>query len=238
MKTALAPARRSRPGERELLVDVCTVWWAAPVAPAEAPDLVALLDTHECQRLHRLRRAADQARYLAAHALARRVLGLCLDRPAASVVIDRTCHCGEPHGKPSIVGGPAFSLTHASRVVGVAVHDRPVGLDVERLRPVRDLTAIASYACSAMETVSDTTEFFRLWTRKEALLKATGAGLSSPMSAITLGRQGGCDWTGPGAPAGPVWVADLAPSADHPAAAAGLGPAPAVYEEDGDALLR
>ncbi|MBA3293204.1 MAG: 4'-phosphopantetheinyl transferase superfamily protein [Geodermatophilaceae bacterium] len=219
-------------------MNVCTIWWAAPVSPADSPQLVDLLDAHERERLNRLQPDADQARYLAAHVLTRRVLGLWMDRPAASVVIDRPCICGKPHGKPTLDGGPEFSLTHASNVVGVAVHDQPVGLDVERVRPLPDLPSLAKFACSCRETVTDTTQFFRLWTRKEALLKATGAGLSSPMSAITLGRQGVCSWTGPGAPTEPVWLVDLAPSTRHPAAAAGLGPLPVVHEEDGDALLR
>ncbi len=216
----------------------CRVWWAAPVAPADAPDLVDLLDGHEQERLHRLRGPADQARYLAAHALTRRVLGRWMDQRPASIVFDRTCTCGQPHGKPRTTDGPAFSLTHASTVVGVAVHDRPVGLDVERVRPLADLPSIARFACSTAETVADSAEFFRLWTRKEALLKATGAGLASPMTAITLGRNGVCSWTGPDAPEEQVWLTDLAPSADHPAAAAGFGPLPQVDEEDGDALLR
>lgn len=219
-------------------MSVCTVWWAAPLSPSDAPGLVEMLDPHERERLFRFRRTADQARYLTAHALTRRVLGTRLDQPPSSILIDRTCSCGHPHGKPTIATGPTFSMTHASTLVGVAVHDRPVGLDVERVRPLSDLSSIAEFACSARETVTDATQFFRLWTRKEALLKATGAGLSSPMSAITLGRQGVCCWTGPGAPAGPVWLAELSPSTDHPAAVAGLGPVPVVHEEDGDALLR
>jgi 4'-phosphopantetheinyl transferase len=215
----------------------CVVWWAAPVEPADAPGLVELLDTHELDRLGRFRRAADRARYLAAHALARLVLAE--RRPPAELVYDRSCRCGAQHGKPVLPGGPAFSLTHAADLVGVAVHDGPVGLDVEQVRPMSDLAGMAAHVCSPAETVTDAASFFTVWTRKEALLKATGDGLSSPMAAITLGPSGVREWTGDGAPARPVWLRDLHPAPGYRAAVAGFGAAaPEVVETDGNPLLR
>jgi 4'-phosphopantetheinyl transferase len=206
------------------------VWWAAPVDPAAAPGLVAVLDGHERERMARFRRPADSARYLAAHALTRLVLGV---GPAADV-FDRTCRCGKQHGKPVLPGGPAFSLTHAGDVVGVAVSPLgPVGLDVEQARPMADLAALARHIGAPAETGG----FFRAWTRKEALLKATGEGLSSPMDAIVLDDDGVASWTG--GPAEPVWLRDLVPAPGCPAAVAGLGPAPSgVREHDGDAVLQ
>jgi 4'-phosphopantetheinyl transferase len=217
-----------------------TVWWAAPVPPEAAPGLVALLDAHERDRLDRFRLAADRARYVAAHALTRIVLAEAVGRPAGDLRFDRTCQCGQQHGKPVLVDGPGFSLTHAGDLVGVAVHPGgPVGLDVEQVRELTDLAAMAAHVCSPAESVSDTASFFVTWTRKEALLKATGAGLSSPMEAITLGPSGVREWTGDGAPPGPVWLRDLHPGSDYRAAVAGLGTAPPrVDEVDGNALLR
>jgi 4'-phosphopantetheinyl transferase len=216
----------------------CEVWWARPVDPGSAPGLRALLDDAERDRLPRFRRAADRARYLAAHALTRIVVAGAVGAAPGALRFDRTCRCGEQHGKPTLPGGPGFSLTHAGDPVGVAVHDRPVGLDVERARPLSDLAAMAEHVRAPGETVADAEAFFALWTRKEAVLKATGDGLSTPMSSITLGPTG-VDWTGAGAPTDPIWLHDLHPAEGYPAAVAGLGPAPAaVRESDGDALLR
>lgn len=228
----------------------CTVRWAAPVDPAHAHGLVDLLDAHERDRLTRFRRDADRARYLAAHALARVVLGEVLDISPAAVEFDRTCRCGEQHGKPVVCGScpldatPGFSLTHAGDLVGVAVWpDGAVGLDVERLRPVSDLPGVARHACSPTELArgdaASPEAFFATWTRKEALLKATGDGLSAPMAAITLDGPRVEDWPGGHAPDGPVWLRDLHPAPGYRAALAGLGPvAPAVAELRGDHLLR
>ena len=214
------------------------VWWAAPVAPAEAPGLVALLDGHERDRLHRFRRPADQARYLAAHALVRLVLADDAGRPADALVFDRTCRCGAQHGKPVLPGGPGFSLTHAGDLVGVAVHPGgAVGLDVEQVRELTDLAAMVAHVCSPQETAPDADAFFTLWTRKEALLKAVGTGLATPMSAITLGPAGVLGWVGDDAPREPLWLRDLHPSPGYRAAVAGEGAPPDVTVASGDALL-
>ena len=217
-------------------MSTCDVWWAAPAAPADAPGLVAMLDGHERTRMGRFRRDVDAARYLAAHALTRVVLGVRLGRPPASLVFDRTCRCGEPHGKPTLAGGPGFSFTHAGAVVGVAVLDGgPVGLDVEPVRALPDLEGMAAHVGAPAEPAA----FFRAWTRKEALLKATGDGLAGPMAAIVLDEDGVVAWSGDGAPDGPVWLRDLVAPDGSPAAVAGLGGhPPTVAEHDARPLLR
>ena len=225
----------------------CTVWWAAPLDPQDAPALVGLLDAHERDRLARLRRPDDRARYLAAHALVRLVLAGD-GAAAARLTFDRTCRCGAPHGKPVLPGGPGFSLSHGGDLVGVAVRpDGDVGLDVEQVRDVADLAALAAHVHSPTELaragVTDRPTFFRTWTRKEALLKATGEGLATPMTAITLAADGAVeDWAvddGSGARSDPMWLHDLTPTPDHPAAVAGPGRrAPEIVEADGDAVLR
>lgn len=224
-----------------------TVWWAAPIDPASRPDLVALLDDHERERMGALRRPEDRARYLSAHALTRLVLGAHLDADPGALELDRTCRCGRQHGKPRLSGradDPGFSLTHSGQLVGVALGAGPVGVDVEQHRPLADVDGLAGHALSPAERAAgpvDPATFLVTWTRKEALLKALGEGLSSPMTAITLsppdapGRV--VEWDGVGADG--WWVADVGtPHADHPGAVAGAGAqAPPVTVADGDAVL-
>ncbi|WP_232662269.1 4'-phosphopantetheinyl transferase family protein [Pseudonocardia sp. TRM90224] len=221
----------------------CRVWWAAPVAPERAPGLVDLLDAHERDRLSRFRQPIDSARYLAAHSLTRIVLAGMLGLDAAAITFDRTCRCGKQHGKPVLADRPtpAFSMTHAGDLVGVAVHSAAVGIDVEQIRELPDLAGMAEHVCSPAELaagIPDPGAFFTAWTRKEALLKATGDGLSTPMSTITLDARGVREWVGEGAPSAPMWLRDLRPAAGYPAAVAGFGAEPAVEERDGNPLLR
>jgi len=225
-----------------------TVWWARPRDPDAHPGLVALLDGHERGRMRAFRRDEDRHRYLAAHALARLVLAAHLDADPARIAMDRTCRCGEQHGKPTLAASPespGFSLTHSGGLVGVALGPGAVGLDVERRRALA-VDGLADHVLSDAERSShplDETTFLVTWTRKEALLKVTGEGLSSPMTAITLGPVDADarvrDWAGEQAPRDPVWVRDLStPLADHPAAVAGFGrAAPDVHVADGDLVL-
>src|SRR5262249_54443132 len=69
---------------------------------------------------------------------------------------------------------------------------RPVGVDVERVRVLRDMPALVR-SCFAAEEQAEfwslpaaqrTRAFFTGWTRKEALLKATGEGLSRPRASV------------------------------------------------------
>ncbi len=91
------------------------------------------------------------------------------------------------HGKPYIPGGPHFSLTHSGALAALAVCDVPVGLDAERIAPVRRAAARALTIEERKYMEADPERRFAyLWTRKEAALKCTGAGLSQPMNTFSV----------------------------------------------------
>lgn len=91
------------------------------------------------------------------------------------------------HGKPYIPGGPHFSLSHSGALAALAVCDVPVGLDAERIAPVRRAAARALTIEEREYMEADPERRFAyLWTRKEAALKCTGAGLSQPMNAFSV----------------------------------------------------
>jgi 4'-phosphopantetheinyl transferase len=71
-----------------------------------------------------------------------------------------------------------------------------MGVDLERIRPVRDLTRLARRVFSDLEqeeliAINDQAEkeraFFRGWTRKEAVLKALGTGFSFSPRRLHVG---------------------------------------------------
>jgi 4'-phosphopantetheinyl transferase len=71
-----------------------------------------------------------------------------------------------------------FNLSHSGDVTLVAVaRDTEVGVDVERIRPVIEMQAIAR-RWLGRDDIADEPEFFRVWTRHEAMVKALGIGLS------------------------------------------------------------
>lgn len=79
------------------------------------------------------------------------------------------------YGKPEFDGYPdvQFNISHTRRAVLVGVHDEPLGVDIEKLRPVSERT---------MERIAGTTSrqaFFESWVRRESRSKWNGAGLGS-----------------------------------------------------------
>ncbi len=96
----------------------------------------------------------------------------------------------EDGGKPFILARPYihFNLSHCSEAVICAVSDRPVGVDIETVRPFKD--ALARHVLSEEEyhkvvaAPSSALEFIKLWTRKEALLKLTGEGIRTNLKTI------------------------------------------------------
>lgn len=91
-----------------------------------------------------------------------------------------------PHGKPELPGGPAFSISHSGTYWGVLIgcegNDCPVGLDLQ-VPAAASFESIAKRffreeEAEALSKAADAEEkkdlFFRLWTKREALLKAAG----------------------------------------------------------------
>ena len=129
------------------------------------------------------------ARYRRARATAHRV-GRQLVAAYTSCPPDRQAWERDARGRPLVVepGGLHVSLSHAEAVVAAAVsRAAPVGVDVERLRPLADRGALARTALSEAElkAVDELPEahrdaqVLRFWTRKEAVAKALGTGLTT-----------------------------------------------------------
>jgi 4'-phosphopantetheinyl transferase len=179
--------------------------WAVPVGiPRESvARLHRLLDDGERERAGRFRAEAARMRFVVSHGALRLVLGDLTGTAPEDLLFERRCgHCGgTDHGKPHLAGcsDPDFSLAHSGGLALIAAaRGRLVGVDVERLRSRTDVLSIARRALSPAECLEIETPwteeerrqaFFRCWTRKEAYLKATGAGL-----AAGLDVEAGAGW--------------------------------------------
>lgn len=175
----------------------CDVWWANPAE--ETPALYGLLDEVERGRYTSYRRDVDKQRFLTGRSLIRAVAAAALDIAPGDVTLDSSCFdCGKPHGKPKVVGSSLeVSISHSGDWVVLAATDgAPVGVDVEEVRAagVDDLAGISFSPAeqAVFGTVSEADKraaFFTYWARKEAVVKATGKGMSVAMSKLTLARH-------------------------------------------------
>jgi 4'-phosphopantetheinyl transferase len=158
------------------------------------PAHLALLNDTEQARAQRYRLAADRDRFRLGAVLLRAAASRHLGVPPAGVAVDRTCgRCGAQHGRPQLPGGGLHaSVSHSGDVVAVALtRAGPVGVDVEAVRTI-DFAAIAESVCTPAERpdIRTDADFYTVWTRKEAVLKATGEGLSRPMTDLRITRPG------------------------------------------------
>lgn len=94
------------------------------------------------------------------------------------------------HGKPSIIGHEDihFNLSHCKTAVACAISDKPIGIDIESIRPAKE--TVIRYAMNdaetqrIMESSNPDLEFTRLWTMKESVLKLTGEGINDDMKNV------------------------------------------------------
>ncbi|MDB5324541.1 MAG: 4-phosphopantetheinyl transferase superfamily protein, partial [Phycisphaerales bacterium] len=159
--------------------------------PASARSAcLTLLDAAERERAERFRVATARDQYIAAHALTRLALSVAAPHTApAAWVFERG-----PAGKPFVAGGPSFSLSHTSGMVGCAVAARgDIGFDLEAWDRTVDLASMAAVltedeaAClSGLDGPIQRRRFYELWTAKEACAKACGRGIAVGLRDIRL----------------------------------------------------
>ena len=144
----------------------------------------SLLSAEELSRYRAIKHAEGRRSYLAAHAMLRLVLSRYIDRPTDDWAFVR----GE-HGKPSLclsdgVPNIRFNLTHTGGLTACVISlQGDCGIDVERHDRVHRFEAVsqrmfADEECRLLvDHAFDPAMFYRLWTLREAYVKALGVGL-------------------------------------------------------------
>ncbi|HJW23848.1 MAG TPA: 4'-phosphopantetheinyl transferase superfamily protein [Rhodocyclaceae bacterium] len=162
-------------------------------------QLAALLSDAELRRAGRFRQLRDRHRYIVAHARLRQLLAERLALRPHAVAIG--CNA---QGKPELRGRQAasgwhFNLSYSDGAGGglalcVLSRRGPIGVDVEAVRRLDDADSLArqffsgrEYAIYRLLSPEDRPlGFFNCWTRKEAVVKALGTGLSHDLGAFDV----------------------------------------------------
>ena len=89
------------------------------------------------------------------------------------------------HGKPYVVNGPYFSISHCKEGIAVAIDEQPIGIDIEGIRRVNEDLIERTMNEEEIRLIANSQEptanraFTRLWTQKEAIVKCLGTGIES-----------------------------------------------------------
>lgn len=168
------------------------------IALAQADDVVERLKNHladdELAKAARYHFASDRRRSIVRRAALRTIL-------AGYLVIDPAAiqFTYGPQGKPAAAtpGGELhFNASHSGELALVAVAGQPLGVDLERWREVADADLVARRfftpdEVAVQRAAADPNRLFlQHWTRKEAIIKAVGKGLTMPLNAFDVSAAG------------------------------------------------
>ncbi len=159
--------------------------------PAQEQALLALLSPEKRANVQNLRFDIDQKLSLYADVLVR-----CLACKALCVSNDALVFLQNPSGKPYLRDYPdlQFNVSHTRNAIAIALSNREVGVDIERVGKVDWLIARRYFTTAEIDWIeaggAEADErFYTVWTRKEAYLKWRGEGLSIPLSSFETGGE-------------------------------------------------
>lgn len=148
------------------------------------PDLFLALPPIEQQKYNSFTNLEAKLNYLVVHSNLRLILSQKLGQNPQNIRIETN-----PRGKPFLTDYPKlfFSLSHTKGMALIGFSSYPIGIDIEPLNRKTEKEAILKHFFSEAEQQSYFSQndeikqkaFFTGWTRKEALLKATGEGLAA-----------------------------------------------------------
>lgn len=176
--------------------------WSASlsVSASQLEVYATTLSEDEQARANRYVFDVHRARFTTGRGMLRRILSRYMDTAPEQLGFSYG-----PQGKPEIAApaGSAinFNVAHSEDELLIGVtRGRMIGVDVEHIRPMPDMLALAArfYAPSERDLLmslapdQQAVVFFALWTCKEALLKACGKGISDSLSQVevSLGEAG------------------------------------------------
>lgn len=161
----------------------------AHVDTGQLNTLPAELSPDETDHWQGIRLPGRQREYLLGRVLLRRLLAERLGCRAADLLF-----VTQSQGKPALSGQPwQFNLSHSGDWLVLALCERgPLGVDIEMGQRRRATLPLAErfYAKSEYEWLQSLSEqerdsaFYRLWSRKEAVLKAQGGGIAAGLDKV------------------------------------------------------
>ena len=218
-------------------VHVWTIAFDQP--PGVMARLEAVLSPEERTRGNRFLSAKDRVLFVAAHGALRDILGSYLGREPADIGLEEGSR-GKPRMREEEDHWLKFNLSHTrGRALVAVARDRVVGVDIEHLERDTDHAGVVAHffspteqaAWTALPDAGRAAGFFRLWTAKEAYVKARGDGLEHPSSRYTMSlasdQEGALlvdelspeapgHWTVQALPVDGGYVASLASAGDRP----------------------
>lgn len=179
-------------GKRNLASNEIHIWYANLDEPLETQ----ILSQAEEKRAARFRFPVLRSRFRAARSITRSILGSYLELPPQNLEFSN-----DEFGKPRLARFPndraelKFNLSHSGSayLLGVCLRHE-IGVDIEQRRAIEDRDELVhrffhSNEVEAFQQIPESEKdeaFLLAWTRKEAILKATGTGLTAHLDSLQV----------------------------------------------------
>ncbi len=170
--------------------------WSVPLEsdPELIDSLQQTLSKDERDRAAKFYSTELQHSFIASRAILRAILSLYAQARPEDLHFSYAAK-----GKPYLQDHPSFhfNLAHSGNRAVYAIADDDIGVDIELIKPWRDLQKISARFFSPREAAElqslhpeqQTISFFTCWTRKEAYIKATGEGMATLLAKFYAGTD-------------------------------------------------
>lgn len=158
-------------------------------------NLAKLLSRDELHRAERFHFPIHQERFIITRGILRKTLSLYTNQAPDALIF----HYGE-HGKPFLTNNNSdlkFNVSHShDRAVFAFTVHKEIGIDIEKKAlSFKDSVAKRFFSPAEYQELMRLSEaekiisFYKIWSRKEALIKALGKGLYTPLDSFTVSSQ-------------------------------------------------
>jgi 4'-phosphopantetheinyl transferase len=164
-------------------LNIVNIWRAyLPSFFSYSNELISYLDAEELEKSRRYHFDKDSKRYTISRAFLKLLLAPVIDVEARDISI-----IAGPNKKPVIRDAPnpvSFNISHSGDWLLMAMSSHDIGVDIEKIDRELHYQDIMDQSFSEKEKEfvlrsSDPQQnFFRLWTRKEAISKASSKGIT------------------------------------------------------------
>lgn len=137
------------------------------------PKQLLVLSTEEITKASRFRKTDDAKRYVIGKYFLRIILSSILGIDAKKLTFSTTGN------KKPYIEGCHFNISHSGQFTTIAISPMPVGIDIEFVNIDFDFSSLLQicFTDSELKQIKNAVDFYTFWTRKEAVLKASGEGL-------------------------------------------------------------
>jgi 4'-phosphopantetheinyl transferase len=175
----------------QILSSTAHVWvFSHDQPPSVADKLMPLLTLEEQHRAAQFQDEVHRRRFVVRRGELRHLLSRYTHQVPHEITFTKGTH-----GKLALTGREVeFSVSHSEEWVAVAVTRSPIGIDIEVNRPLVQLQQVARDHFSpheqaqlfALADEEQQAAFYRMWTCKEAIIKADGRGIQIPLDGFDV----------------------------------------------------